>query len=296
MEEIMMVLGKRSIMRRALGLLLAAQSACTPGLRGQCQIIREPGPALTLPRGFAQVDGMLVQRAGRMASAVQDLRGPLARSFRIYFEDETLPLLCGRLEHARQLAVEGQARNAGRIYQALFLSSQVFELAIAVHAFSEYADRIGVPSGRIMAMQEVFVQQVGPLLAAALNEDPDGIAAALAEHGPEYAAWVGSLDRWASRVGGQTERLKVAKLVWDIGTLVVATYDAATAAADLAVAGRPPSPPLPMLISAGTAAAGINGSASVELAEVIRELIAVGALDAPVVVGLSQLGGPGPTT
>src|SRR5262249_43942467 len=130
----------------------------------------------------------------------------------------------------------------------------VIELAIALHGFSGYADEMGAPLFRIAEAQEQFARQLGPLLEAALREDPTSIDHALQEHGAQYRAWVDSLGRWSRQLNAQTEHLKVAKLVWDCSMLAVALYDAAGAAADLASAGRPPVPPIPAF-AGGSAAA-----------------------------------------
>src|SRR5689334_1226467 len=105
----------------ALVALLAAQAACLPELKERCRPAVEPASVL-LPPDFAQVDQLLVQRAVCMMQSAQQLRGSLSRSFRIYFAEESLPLLCGRLQEARRLAVAGRAREAGRKYQALLVA------------------------------------------------------------------------------------------------------------------------------------------------------------------------------
>ncbi|HVE84138.1 MAG TPA: hypothetical protein VND93_14875 [Myxococcales bacterium] len=274
-----------------MGLVVLALTSCAQELRERCRFVTEHVRSPVLPPGFAQVDGLIVRRTLSMTQDVRELRGSLARSFRIYYGEETLPILCGRLEQARQLAASGRAREAGVKYQALLVSSQVFELAVAVQTFSEYADATGVPVPRILEMQELFLHQMGPLLEAALSEDAKKLERALAAHAAEYGAWVEQLGRWSSVVGAQIPRLKVARIVWDVLMLVIATHDAATAAADLAAAGRPPMPPLPAFAVGGEAATlGISEAAYLELVEALRKLIASGVIDAGIVVGLSHLG------
>ncbi|HEY8208474.1 MAG TPA: hypothetical protein VIG99_13380, partial [Myxococcaceae bacterium] len=156
----------------AVCLTLVLQLACVAQIREQCPLITEPMPAPAMPVELARVDSVLIQRALCMTNGARALQGPLARSFRIYFAYETLPILCARVEQARQLASSGRIQEAGRKYQALLVASQVVELAIAIHTFSEYADGIGVPSSRIVEMQELFGDQMAPLLDAALSEDP----------------------------------------------------------------------------------------------------------------------------
>jgi hypothetical protein len=278
--------------RAVVCITLVLQWACVAEIHEQCSLITDQVPAPAMPAELARVDSLLVQRAICMSGAAHDLRGSMARSFRIYFAYETLPVLCARLGQARQLASSGRIREAGRKYQALLVATQVIELAISIHAFSEYADGMGAPTGRILEMQAAFGDQMVPLLDAALSEDPSRIQRALADHGAEYGAWLQSLTRWSSQVNAQAPRLKTAKLVWDIGMLVVATYDAAAEAAQIAAAGRPPIPPSPVLVEgAGVAAAGMSPVAYAELAEALRKLVASGALDGAIVAGLSHLTG-----
>src|SRR5262249_27741256 len=144
-----------------------ALAACVPQIRERCALVtdRISAPA-SLPSDFAAIDALLLERAGRMVEDAQELRGSLARSFRIYFADEPLPLLCGRLERARTLAIAGRTREAGVKYQSLLLASQVIELAISVHATAEYADEAGEPVGAIQQKLEVFGSQMAPLLDA----------------------------------------------------------------------------------------------------------------------------------
>jgi len=287
--------GRLDGMRLARTVLpLVVALACAHEPQERCRLITEHVPTPELPSGFAQVDHALLQRAICTAQEVRRLQGSLARSFRIYFSEETLPLLCGRLELARQLALSGRTREAGLKYQALMVASQVLDLAVALHVFSEYADSVGVPSGRIDEAQELFVEQLGPIFEAALGEDPVQMQRALALHAQDYAEWVDSFGRWSSQVAARTPAIAVARLVWDGAMLVVATHDAATATADLAAMGRPPMPPLPALAFAEGAGAGALSEASyVELAEALRRLIACGALDAAVVAGLSSLSSRG---
>jgi hypothetical protein len=256
----------------------------------RCRFVTEHVPTPALPPALGTVDHLLIRRALCMTQEVRELQGALARPFRIYFAEESLPILCDRLEEARRLSVAGKLREAGAKYQALLLASQVFELAIAVHAFSEYADQVGVPSPRIMEMQELFVGQIGPLLAAALREDPAQMRRALAEHGAQYGAWVDALGRWSAKVEREAQRIRVARIIWDIGMLAIATYEAAGEAAEIAASRQLPGPPIPAFAGAGGAAAAqLSATASVELAEALRQLIASGALDAGVVIGLSHL-------
>jgi hypothetical protein len=148
-------------------LLLAACAACVPGLKEQCKVAFEPDREVTLSPGFAEVDRALVQRSAALIKIVEELRGPVVGSYRVSFAMDALPLLCGRVEQARKLAAAGRAREAGQKYQALLVASQVFELAVALHAFSQYADETGVPTQRLLQARELFFRQMGPLLDAA---------------------------------------------------------------------------------------------------------------------------------
>lgn len=281
-------------LRGVLIAYLVSQLACVHDPGEHCAVIAEGSVRPSLPSGFAEVDRTLVERTRSMTDAARALRGSLARSFRIYYSEDTLPLLCGRLEQARALATNGRAREAGMKYQALLVASQVIALAIALHGFSEYADELGAPLFRIAEAQEHFAGQLGPLLEAALSEDPARIDRALRDHGTQYRAWVDSLGRWSRQLNAQTEHLKIAKLVWDCSMLAVALSDAAGSAAELATVGRPPAPPSLAFAPGAVVSTGLTGGAYIELTEALRRLIASGALDASIVTGLSKtLGGGG---
>lgn len=278
----------------ALGGCLLALVACTREIRERCRFVNEHVRMPALPAGFAEVDRLLIRRVTAMTQASRELRSPLVVSFRIWFAEESLPILCERLERARALALAGRVREAGVRYQSLLLALQVYELAIAMHTFSQWAgDR--VPIWRITDMQELFVLQMGPLLDAALAEDPARMEQALAEHGGQYGAWVESLGRWSFQVSAHEPKLRVAEAVWNVMMLVIATRQAAVAAAELVAAGRPPMPPLPAFAATGGAGAvALSPAAAAQLAEALRKLIILGAMDAPVVAGLSLLGAAKP--
>jgi hypothetical protein len=156
---------------------------------------------------------------------------------------------------------------------------------------AQHADVAGQPGFHIDELLKGFSLHLGPLLSAALTEDPALIKRALDLHGASYATWVGHLSTWAQRVETRTEDIKVAKQIWDICMLVMAAHEAAVSAAAIARgAGRPPMPPLPALAGAGGGAAiSLSAGAYLELSEALRKLIASGAMDAVVVVGLSRM-------
>src|SRR5262249_47721621 len=154
------------------------------------------------------------QRSAAMIKVVEALRGPVVGTYQVSFGMDALPILCGRLEEARRLAAAGRVREAGRKYQALLVAAQVFELTVALHVFSQYADETGVPTQRLLQTRELFYRQVGPLLDAALSEDPSRIERALAEHARAYAGWVEALRRWTGLVNAQVPNLRAAKMVW----------------------------------------------------------------------------------
>src|SRR3954464_6241565 len=110
----------------ALSGLILAIASCATEVRQRCSIVAEGAPApAALPLDFKPIDELLVRQARAMAREAQDLQSPLARSFQIYFTEETLPILCSHLEQARRLAVVGRQREAGVKYQALLLAAQV---------------------------------------------------------------------------------------------------------------------------------------------------------------------------
>lgn len=285
-----------SALRPALILGLAAQLACLPAIKEQCPLITNPAPAPVLPRDLAQLDALLIRRATEMVEASRGLHRFQVWWFRVGFAEQFLPDLCGRLERARALATAGRIAEAGRKYQALLVASQVMQFAIAMHAMAQSAEIAGEPGGEITQTLDLFADQMAPILESALSEDPRRIEHAITEHPDVFRSWAEHLSEWPSKIEDATERVKVAKLVWDTAFLVVATYEAAGAAAEIAASGSPPMPPLAAFgIEGGAAAAGFSGVASVELAEAIRRLVASGALDAAVVAILSHTLGPGPS-
>lgn len=287
--------GSRGLQRWVMACMLLAFASCTHEIRERCRHVTEHTQAPALPAGFAEIDRLFIRRTIAMTAASRDLQTSMVLSFRIRFAGESLPILCGRLDRARELVVARRLRDAGMKYQSLLLALQVYELTIAMHAFSEYAGP-RVPIWLVTRMQEAFLAQMGPLLEAALSEDPVKMERALAEHGGQYGAWVESLGRWSSQVSGHEGKVKVAEAVWNVVMLAVAARQAAVAAADLWAAGRPPMPPLPAFaVGGGAGAMAVSPAAARELAEALRKLIVLGALDAGVMVGLSQLstGRPG---
>ena len=209
--------------------------------------------------------------------------------FRVGFAEQFLPDVCDRLERARELALAGRTAEAGRKYQALLVASQVMQFAIAMHTVAQGAEIAGQPGGEITQTLDVFATQMAPILEAALSEDPRRIAGAIRAHPDVFRAWSEYLTQWPSRLTDAAEKVRVAKLVWDITFLIAAIYEAAGAAAEIAASGGPPVAPLPAFgIGGGAAAAEFSGSASIELVEAIRRLVASGALDAGVVAALSH--------
>jgi len=274
-------------------LSLAVQLACLPKIVERCRLVTDPIPPPALPAGFAEIDALLLRRATDMTVATRDLNRFLVFFFHKEFAEGLLPFFCGQLERARELAMAGRTAEAGRKYQSLLVMSQVLAFGVAVYAMAQYADIKDHPEGQVTRILQRFESEAAPIFDAAQTEDPREIVRALDAHPEVFARWAKLLGEWPVQIDDASHQVKVAMVVWDIAFLVVATYEAAGAAAELAAAGRPPMPPLPALATGGgMAAAGLDGAASLELAEVVRKLVASGALDAGVVAALSRtLGG-----
>jgi hypothetical protein len=280
--------------RRFFAFGVAVLLACLPQIQERCPLITEPRPPPALPHDLAVVDALLLRRATEMVDASRGLHRFQVWWFRVGFAEQFLPDLCGRLERARELAVAGRIAEAGRKYQSLLVASQVMQLAIAMHAVAQGAEVAGQPGGEITQTLESFAAQMSPILEAALSEDPRRIEDAIRAHPDVFKAWNGYLTQWTSRLSDGAEKVKVAKLVWDTAFLVVATYEAAGAAAEIAASGGPPVAALPAFgLGDEVAAAGFSATASIELAEAIRRLVATGTLDAAVVALLSRTLGSG---
>jgi hypothetical protein len=284
----------RLVPRAALALALTAQLACMPRITERCWLVTHPTPPPALPIGFAELDALLLRRATDTTLASRHLDNSLVIVFRKDFAEMLLPALCERLEQARKLSMAGRTAEAGRKYQALLVSSQVLAFAVAMQSMAQYADRRLQAGGQISSTQEKFVDEAAPILEAALGEDPREIERALNSHPGVFAGWATLLEEWPVRVEDGAHKAQVAMVVLDIAFLVVATYRAAGAAAEIAAARRPPMPPLPVFVTGGgVATAGLSGAASLEMAEVLRKLIGLGALDAGVVAALSLTLGRG---
>lgn len=278
----------------ALALCLAAHVACLPEVKENCRFLTDPAPPRGLPSDLARLDALLLRRVSDTTVASRELKTLEVWPFRLTYADQVLSVLCGKLERARQLAMAGRVAEAGRTYQALLVASQVVQASVAMHVAAQYANAAGQPNGQIGQTLETFEHQMHPILEAALSEDPKRIERTLHDDPEAFRKAVECLEQWPAKVDAAAEKAKTAKLVWDITFLVVATYEAAGELAEIATSGRPPIPPIPALASGGAAAAQFSPAAMAELAEAIRRLVASGALDAGVVVALSNsLGGGG---
>lgn len=272
-------------------LLAGLLIACAPAFQERCRVVTEKVAAPAMPAELAELDRVIVAQATRMIADAREFRGSLAVQFRMGFGEELLPQLCSRLERARSLAAGGKVKESGAVYQALLLGLQVVHLAVAVHLTAEQADFVGEPGLHIDETLKAFADQVSPLLTAALSEDPHLIQQALEQRGEWYGTWVESIGLWMSKIDAGAKRMAMAKRIWDMAMLVIATHEAAVAAGKMAAgAGRPPMPPMPALaLAGGRGAVGITAAGYAQLAEALRKLIASGAIDGAVVVGLSKM-------
>jgi len=283
----------------ALALCLAAHVACLPEVKENCRFLTDPTPPPALPSDLARLDALLLRRVNETTVASRDLKTLEVWQFRLTYADEVLSILCGKLERARQLAMAGRVTEAGRAYQALLVASQVVQMGVAMHLAAQYAHAAKQPGGQVTQTLETFEHQMHAILEAALSEDPRRIEQALNEHPKAFFDAMECLEHWPARVEAGAEKAKTAKLVWDVAFLVVATWEVAGELAEIAASGGPPIPPLPELGAGGAAAAEFSPVAAAELAEAVRRLVASGALDAGVVVALSNSlsggGAPAPT-
>ncbi|HYV45693.1 MAG TPA: hypothetical protein VFA20_12575 [Myxococcaceae bacterium] len=275
----------------ALALCLATQMACLPEVKEHCRFLTDPAPPPALPSDLARLDALLLRRVNETTVASRDLKTLEVWQFRLTYADEVLSILCGKLERARQLAMAGRVAEAGRTYQALLVASQVVQMGVAMHLAAQYAHAAKQAGGQVNQTLETFEHQMHTILEAALSEDPRRIEQALNENPKAFHDALECLEQWPARVEAGAEKAKTAKLAWDITFLVVATWEVAGELAEIAASGGPPIPPLPALGAGGAAAAAaaeFSPAAMAELAEAIRRLVASGALDAGVVMALSN--------
>lgn len=234
---------------------------------------------------------VLVKRATDATLLSRELRGTLARSFRLTFAYELLPEFCSRLDRARALASTGAIKEAGRAYQSLLLASQILHLTIAMWLTAERADLAGQPSFQITAVLETFAKDMKPLLEAALSEDSAAIESALSTSGVTFGSWIAYLERWSGHVESGVEQVKTAHRIWQMAMLVLAVQGAAVGLAAVVRAGPPAAGGAVAL--AGGSAAMVSDLAYLRLPEALRKLIAAGALDAALVAAMGKMLAPG---
>jgi hypothetical protein len=155
----------------------------------------------------------------------------------------------------------GRTEEAGRKYQALLVSTQVLAYGVALQGMAQYADARVQAGGQITRTLQKYAAEAAPIFRAALGEDPQEIERALKAHPEVFTSWAAALEEWPTLVDDGARRVEVAKVVWDITLLVVATYQAAGAAAEIA-AGRAPMPPLPAFATAGGVAVANSSGGS----------------------------------
>lgn len=270
-----------------LYLLLTLTACATPEIEERCRFVTEHVRPPPMSAEFGEVDRALVKQVIDATLLSRELRGSLARSFRLTFASELLPELCSRLDRARALASSGEVRAAGSTYQSLLLASQVLQLTLAVWLTAERADHAGQPSFQITTVLGVFARDMRPLLEAALSESPAAMASAISTRGTTFGSWIAYLERWSRQVESAAEQVRTAQRVWHIAMLVIATHNAAVGLAGLMSAGPP---------AAGGALAATSGSAVLiselaylQVAEALRKLIASGALDTAVVAAMGTM-------
>src|SRR5689334_19885918 len=105
-----MAMSFRAMSAVGLGALLA----CMPEIKERCRLVTDPTPPPAVPDGFAEVDALLLARVNDMTRASRDLNRSIVIIFHKDFAEVLLPELCGRLEHARALAMAGRTVEAGR--------------------------------------------------------------------------------------------------------------------------------------------------------------------------------------
>src|SRR5262245_13073097 len=123
----------RQVILAGFVLGLAGQIACLPEVKERCRLLTDPVLAPVLPADLARLDGLLLRRVTETTLASRSLNQLEVWQFRLAYAGQMLPIFCGKLEHARELAMAGRTVEAGRTYQALVVVSQVVQLDVAMH-------------------------------------------------------------------------------------------------------------------------------------------------------------------
>lgn len=300
--------GSPARLRSRLLVFVSVLLACAgPEIREDCRFVHEHVPPPPMPPGFAKLDRVLRGRLMLGTAAVRELsERPRLRTrikplqsfydsrntvaLRRLFAEDLLGRFCARLEVARTRAATGQTREAGVAYQGLLVASQVFQLNVALLQMAVYADEAGQPVVQIQQMALRPLIQLEPLLEASLADDPKRLAAEMPTGTERYNASVAGLDRWAADLKLGTERVKVARILWDTLLASAAAVEMAAVMAEAAVASS--GPPAAMAAFTGTGGAAqlaLNRAVVLEVAAALQKLIAAGALDHMVVAGLHAM-------
>lgn len=165
---------------------------------------------------------------------------------------------------------------AGRVQGALLLS-QLQRFQVAYLALAGAADDAGYPSSRTVEILASVDRALAPLVEAALTFESERIQEAIAGQEQVLVDLQAGLTRWQAALERGTALSKKGIAMADAALIVLSIYQAGRG-----LGGIGTRPGLSGLAGNGTAVAGVT-VATEELAEAVRKLVELGALDASVV-------------
>lgn len=269
----------------ALALLVGCASA---PIVPRCRIVDEHLVASGMPPGFAEFDAALLRRGRELTFAARDLRSFLNQPYLRYFATDCLPVLCDELAQARIDAAAGRLTEAGARYQTLLAATQLVALRMAVMQVIDYADAAGQPSFQIASIESGFDVEIWkPLWDPLFQNGPAALPKVLEDSPAKFEKTLGTLDSWTKQLRLGEERVKIAKVLRDTFIVAAGAMESAQRLAEIASTRPPPG----IGALAGGSTLALDGAAAAEAVAAIRSLIAMGALDPAIVVGISRMDG-----
>lgn len=262
-----------------------------------------PEVTLTLAEAYAVLHQGLVQRIDAISGAVDKLRRLITLPRKEGMKETTLRVLRSLLENGRLRAQEAEAagdeatkseklRQAGLRYQAALVATQVVEMKVNVLLVADAADEMGQDSDQIENEITSYEDDMTALTEAAVSFDQARLIAAMPDGIEKLQRWVGRLDEWILALGVGAKLSKKVIQIADLVMIAISIYQVAKIPVAPSGGGSAGPPTIAFGTSGGVAAAARFDVASMAAAlESIRKLIAIGALDASVIAGLSQAGG-----
>lgn len=262
-----------------------------------------PEVALTLAESYEILHQGLARRIDAISDAAGKLHRLITHPRKEGMKETTLPMLRSLLENGRLRAREAETapdeatkseklRQAGLRYQAALVVTQIVEMRVNVLLVADAADEMGQDSDQIESEITSYEDDMLALTEAALSFEEAKLVAAMPGGLEKLQRWVGRLDEWILALGKGAKLSKKVIQIADLVMIAISIYQVAKIPVVSAGGGSAGPPTIAFGTSGGVAAAARFDAVSMAAAlESIRKLIAIGALDASVIAGLSRLGG-----